>query len=48
LHNGGSEIGFNWGTLYHQANSHTDEYYMQLAIAEMLKRAGGSNSELGI
>jgi len=24
LHQGGNEIGFNWGTFTHQSNSHTD------------------------
>ena len=30
LHNGGDEIGWNWGTVTYRKFSHTEEYEMQL------------------
>ena len=37
LHNGASQIGYNWGTLTHQTNSHTVEYDIYKAISEMMQ-----------
>lgn len=28
VHNGGVQIGYNWGTYYHLKNDHTVEYPM--------------------
>lgn len=33
LHNGGTQIGFNWGTTKHAANSHTEQYNIYLDIS---------------
>ena len=43
LHDGSSDIGFNWGTYTHQRNSRTVDYDIQKGIAEMMKKVGGSN-----
>ena len=48
LHDGGEQIGFNWGTLRDRAQSHTQEYEIQLGIATMMKRVGGFNNELSM
>lgn len=46
LHNGGSQIAFNWGTFLHQANSHTEDYDIYIDIARMMGREGGNSSKL--
>jgi predicted deacylase len=38
LHNGGSQISFNWGTFANKDNSHTEEYDIYIDIARMLGR----------
>lgn len=43
-----SEIGFNWGTHTHLSNSHTDDYEIQMGIAQLMKRVGGENKKLGM
>ena len=48
LHQGTTEIGFNWGTITHAANSHTEDYDIQLGIAQMMARVGGENKGLGM
>ena len=44
LHDGSNQIGFNWGTYTHLINSRTEDYYVQLGIANIMKKAGGENS----
>jgi predicted deacylase len=37
LHNGDSQISFPWGTFAHIANSHTQDYSVMRAAAEMMQ-----------
>ena len=48
LHNGGDEIGWNWGTFSRAKESHTPEYDLDLDIGKMLKYQGGSNSKMNL
>lgn len=48
LHNGGTEISFNWGTFQHKSNSHTADYAISLDIAQMMKKVGGENDRNGM
>ena len=41
LHDGGEQIGFNWGTMKEKEQSHTEDYNIQLDIAAMMQRVGG-------
>ena len=48
LHDGGDEIGFNWGTHKHKKASHTPDYPIQMDIAQLMRKAGGSDPILGM
>ena len=48
LHNGASEIGWNWGTNSRKSNSHAKDYPISHDIGKMLQFFGGYNKRLGI